>query len=184
MWKNSVALKLPDKDPTMEAVIGLCKTSPVRAALERSPRCSDLWIIRQTARIVTSAVYGAGANADKFHSHASVSAKTLVTRSLANPAIRAVEAGCAGGRSQARQEAVSARPSWDAREGRARCSQTGNNGKTSPAYGCGSLYGCLSKTCPERSEQIAKKSSKRKPHKKKKKNSAKYWEFLKPLQKV
>lgn len=182
MWKNFIAFKLPDKDPTMEVVIGLCKTSPVWAALKRSPWCSDLWIIRQTARIVTSPVYGAGANADKFHSHASVSAKMLVTRSLANPAIRAVEAGCAGGRSQARRGAVSARPSWDAREGRAHNSQTGNNGKTSPAYGCGSLYSCLSKTCPKTPEQIAKKSSKRITHKKK--HSAKHWEFLKPLQKV
>lgn len=91
VWKNFTVLKLPDIDLIMEVLRGLCKTSSVWALLERSLQWLDFWIIRQTARAVTSAVYGAGANTDKFDSHASVSVKTLVTRSLANGAIRAME---------------------------------------------------------------------------------------------
>lgn len=149
MWRNFIVLKLPDIDPIMEVVRGLCKTSSVWTLLEWSLQWLDFWIIRQTARIVTSTVYGAEANTDKFDSHASVSAKTLVTRSLANWAIRAMETVSALPRSQARWEAGSAQPSWDAPEGRALSSQTGDNGKTSPWLGLCSLYSCISKTLPK-----------------------------------
>lgn len=91
MWKNFTVLKLPDIDLIMDVLRGLCKTSSVWALLEWSLQWLDFWILRQTARIVTSAVYGAEANTGKFDSHASVSVKTLVTRSLANWAIRAME---------------------------------------------------------------------------------------------
>lgn len=91
VWKNFTVLKLPDIDLIMDVLRGLCKTGSVWALLEWSLQWLDFWIIRQTARIVTSAVYGAEANTGKFDSHASVSVKTLVTRSLANWAIRAME---------------------------------------------------------------------------------------------
>lgn len=149
MWKNFMVLKLPDIDPIMEVVRGLCKTSSVWALLEWSLQWLDFWIIRQTAHIVTSTVYGAEANTDKFDSHASVSAKTLVTRSLANWAIRAMETVSALPRWQARWEAGSTQPSWDAPEGRALSSQISDNGKTSPWLGLCSLYSCISKTLPK-----------------------------------
>lgn len=160
MWKNFLVQKLPDKDPIMEAVTGLCKTSPVCAALERSLRWLDFWIIRQTARTVTSTVYGAEANTDKFHSHASVSAKTLVTRSLADWAIRAVEAAL--GSSQAWWEAASARPSRDV-WGMAHSSQTGNNGKSGPHCGRGSHPAASAKCAPKVWAELHKSHAKESP---------------------
>lgn len=149
MWKNFIVLKLPDTELIMEVVRGLCKTSSVWALREWSLQWLDFWIISQTALIVTSTVYGAEANTDKFDSHASVSAKTLVTRSLANWAIRAMETASAQPRSQALGEVGSTQPSWDAPEGPALSYQIGNNGKTCRQLGLCSIYSCTSKTLPK-----------------------------------
>lgn len=179
MWKNFQVQKLPDKDPIMEAVTALCKTSPVCAALERSPRWLDFWIIRQTARTVTSTVYGAEANTDEFHSHASVSAKTLVTRSLADRAIRAVEAAAALGSSQARWEAASAQPSRDAR-GMAHSSQTGTMARAALTAAAAPIQ-LHQQNVPQRAEQSYIKVMRKKAPQKVALNIR---EFLKLLQKV
>lgn len=151
------------------------------APLEWSLQWLDFWIIRQTARVVTSTVYGAEANTDKFDSHASVSAKTLVTRSLANWAIRAMETVSALPRSQAVREVGRAQPSWDAPEGRALSSQTSDNGKTSPSLGLCSLYSCISKSLPKNVwAELHKNQAKESPTK----AALNIWEFLKLLQKV
>lgn len=93
-WKQYDVKELHSTKTIMEVMRGLCKTSSVWVLLEWSLQWLDFWIIRQAAHIVTSTVYGAEANTDKFDSHASVSAKTLVTRSLAKRAIRAMETVC------------------------------------------------------------------------------------------
>lgn len=130
-WKQYDVKELHSTKTIMEVVRGLCKTSSVWVLLEWSLQWLDFWIIRQTAHIVTSTVYGAEANTDKFDSHASVSAKTLVTRSLAKGAIRAMETVSALPRSQALWEVGSAQLSWDVPERWALSSQIGGNVKTS-----------------------------------------------------
>lgn len=112
-WKQYDVKEFRSTKMIMEVVRGLCKTSSVWVLLEWSLQWLDFWIIRQTAHIVTSTVYGAEANTDKFDSHASLSAKTLVTRSLAKRAIRAMETVSALPRSQAQWEVGSAQLSWD-----------------------------------------------------------------------
>lgn len=180
-WKQYDVKEFRSTKMIMEVVRGLCKTSSVWVLLEWSLQWLDFWIIRQTAHIVTSTVYGAETNTDKFDSHASVSAKTLVTRSLAKRAIRAMETVSALPRSQAQWEVESAQLRWDVPGRRALSSQIGNNGKTSPWLGLCSLYSCISKMLPKMSEQNYIKI---KQNKALQKSTLSFWEFLKPLQKV